>query len=151
MSFTTADGNPGYPSYQTISDRDITLFYNFARTGYTGSWDRHYSIVAATDQSLAQRCGLLQEGRDMPISFKRPPLAPARVPVVVIRQLLPRGGIQRGDEGEETDELKSQCLAPNGTLTCDLKKAAQLLMKEAYPTVEVFSCDPKTAQPVQLY
>lgn len=144
MSFTAADAAPVYPSYHTLHDTAIRAHYTASPT-FEG-WDRRYTIIAAVDPTLAQRCGLYDPSKDLLLKFSREPLAsPPHNPAVVMRQLLPSGGQVRSAEGEGREgvasvSLRNECVGPDGKLVCDPASAARSQLHEFYPVVEVYVC-----------
>lgn len=151
VSFTSADAAPLYPSYQTLHDTAIRAHYTASSTGE--GWDRRYTIIAAVDPDMAQRCGLYNPEQDLLLKFTRPPLpSPPHNPAIVMRELLPSGGAMRHDEemvvdgqvvereGVASVNLRNECVGPDGTLVCDPTTAARSELREWYPTVEVYSC-----------
>ena len=100
-------------------------------------------FVFQADPDVAARCGLYHEKNDLLLLFRRPPLAsPPHNPAIVMRELLPRDGQARaGTEGVASVSLRDEgCMDPSGKLRCEPKVAAQSLLKEFYPRVEVFVC-----------
>ncbi len=151
VSFTTADAAPVYPSYQTLSDRDIRSHYTEDPAG--AGWDRRYSVIATSDVDLAKKCGLYHEDKDLLISFTRPPTLPFKPhnPAIVMRELLPQDGMERDTEGVASQTLRNECVGPDGKLICDQATAAKSLLKGFYPRVEVWSCRHPHYKPVQLH
>lgn len=150
VSFTSADAAPLYPSYQTLHDTAIRAHYTASPTGE--GWDHRYTIIAAVDPDMAQRCGLYNPEQDLLLKFTRPPLpSPPHNPAIVMRELLPSGGTVRSGgavadeqtverEGVASVSLRNECVGPDGKLVCDPTTAARSQLREWYPTVEVYSC-----------
>lgn len=89
----------------------------------------------------AKRCDLYHEQQDLLLEFRRPPLSKPHNPAIVMRELLPHGGWSRGPEGYTSVSLRNECIDANGKMICEPNVAARSLLKEYYPSVEVYSCN----------
>jgi hypothetical protein len=151
FSYSSGDAVFPFPTYETISDRDINNFY-YSRRG--GKWDRRYTLISTKNPELATMCGLYDPTSTMLLDFEREPLGEVRSPSIVLRNLLPRSAayLSQGQNAYENVDLRSRLgVARNGGDTGDLEAQAEALAGQFYPHVEIFSCDPATGHLVQLY
>lgn len=139
ISVSTIDMLYPSPTYQEYKDHDIEYFYS-----RIPNWDRTYSIVFAIDPSIPRRCGLYDPDSQLFLAWADAyhyGLEPTRMPSIIYRELLPS---RHDGQGKSLMDVERAC-APDRE-TCGDGNLLRAVMKETYPQIDVWTCDPETGK-----
>ena len=146
VSISTVENMAPSDTYQSVYDTELEHHYGT-------EWDRHYTIMAAGDASLIKACpGILARNETFFfLPFSRPGLTSPRLPGLIYREILSRYRVN-GKPDSSAAYLKSVCDAKNHDCNqaSSLEKLSAQVMKEFYPTIEVYSCNQSTGEYIKL-
>ena len=148
LSISTIDMLYPSPTYQEVEDHDIERFYSQLEGGK--EWDRTYSIVFALDAGIAQACQLYDPDTQLFLAWNDAyhyGLAPTRMPSIVYRELLPAQG--PGGQGKTLLDVEHACRAA-GKDACGDGSFIRNVMRETYPQIDLWECDPETGKATVL-
>jgi len=141
FSIVTIDGRPPSPAYESISDTEITKFYENI---YGDDWDRQYSVVVSQNLDLANSCnGLYDPNKDMFIGMEREGvLSPPRTPSIIMRELLASADLLQKRDAKTLSTVLDRCHGKG----CQNPEYLQSVLEKYYPVLEVYRCNKETRE-----
>lgn len=154
VSISTVENMAPSDTYQSVYDSELAR--HFAPPGQEEgkAWDRHYTIVAAVNESLLSSCGCVDDGEGQGVPFAVPEsyyflpfarrgLTSPRLPGLVYREILSRYRVHGEPDGSAA-YLQSVCDAGNADCheAAPLAALSKTVMSEFYPRIEVYGCVP---------